>query len=124
GWPARAARRPARVATRRTARVLALAGIGDPEKFFATLAEAGIAVAATRSFPDHHRYRRDELAALRAAAARDGLLLLTTEKDLARLAGDDLATPIKALPVTLIFDDEAGLGSLLLGRIARARAQS
>ncbi len=37
-------------------RVLAFAGIGDPEKFFATLAEAGIAPAGTRSFPDHHRY--------------------------------------------------------------------
>ncbi len=37
-------------------RVLAFAGIGDPEKFFATLSDAGVAVAATRSFPDHHRY--------------------------------------------------------------------
>src|SRR5512133_1094786 len=37
-------------------RVLAFAGIGDPQKFFATLAEAGVALAATRSFADHHRY--------------------------------------------------------------------
>src|SRR5947209_14330597 len=40
------------------ARVLAFAGIGDPEKFFATLADAGVALAARRSFPDHHRYTR------------------------------------------------------------------
>ncbi len=39
-------------------RVLAFAGIGDPDKFFATLAGAGVEVAATRSFPDHHRYTR------------------------------------------------------------------
>ena len=37
--------------------VLAFAGIGDPEKFFATLGEAGIDVRARLSFPDHHRYR-------------------------------------------------------------------
>ena len=36
--------------------VLAFAGIGDPEKVFATLRAAGIAVAASRSFADHHRY--------------------------------------------------------------------
>ena len=102
------------------ARVLAFAGIGDPERFFATLAEAGVAVAATRSFPDHHRYRRSELAALRSAAARDGLVLLTTEKDRARL--DARAAPVTALPVTLAFEDEAGFKSLLLERI-RSRTE-
>ena len=46
----------AAVAALAGARVLAFAGIGDPQKLFATLAGAGIAVAATSSFPDHHRY--------------------------------------------------------------------
>ena len=41
-------------------RALAFAGIGDPEKFFATLAAAGIAVAARRAFADHHRYSPSE----------------------------------------------------------------
>ena len=35
--------------------VLAFAGIGDPEKFFATLRDAGIEIGATVPFPDHHR---------------------------------------------------------------------
>jgi tetraacyldisaccharide 4'-kinase len=107
-------------------RVLAFAGIGDPEKFFATLAEAGIAVAATRSFPDHHRYTRVQAQALSDDADRDGLILMTTEKDLARLAGDDevteLAAHAHALPVTLAFDDEAEFKALLLERVAAARA--
>ena len=47
--------------------VLAFAGIGDPEKFFATLRDAGIAVAATRSFPDHHRYTQRGSAVLCAS---------------------------------------------------------
>jgi tetraacyldisaccharide 4'-kinase len=110
----------ASVATLKGSRVLAFAGIGDPEKFFATVADAGVAVAATRSFPDHHRYRRRELAALRSAAARDGLVLLTTEKDRARLG--ERVLPVTALPVTLAFADEGAFKSLLLERI-RSRTE-
>ena len=109
-------------------RVLAFAGIGHPEKLFATLAEAGIAVAATRGFPDHHRYTAAEAQALCDEADREGLVLVTTEKDLARLAGDErvaqLAALAHALPVTLALEDEARFKALLLGRVARARAVS
>jgi tetraacyldisaccharide 4'-kinase len=106
-------------------RVLAFAGIGDPEKFFATLAEAGITLAATRSFADHHRYTPAEASALCDAAERDGLVLVTTEKDLARLSGEDrvkqLATRAKALPVTLAFQNEKLFKSLLLEKVTAAR---
>jgi tetraacyldisaccharide 4'-kinase len=107
------------------ARVLAFAGIGDPEKFFLTLADAGVALAARRSFPDHHRYTRAEAKALCEEAARAGLVLVTTEKDLARLGGADeaeeLAAQARALPVTLTFEDEERFKSLLLERLAAAR---
>jgi tetraacyldisaccharide 4'-kinase len=106
-------------------RALAFAGIGDPEKFFTTLRAAGVAVIATRSFADHHRYSRADAQALCDEAARTGLTLVTTEKDLARMQGDadlaQLAARSRALPVTLSFDDEAGFHALLRERIARAR---
>jgi tetraacyldisaccharide 4'-kinase len=106
-------------------RVLAFAGIGDPEKFFLTLADAGVALAARRSFPDHHRYTRAQAKALCEEAARAGLVLVTTEKDLARLGGADeaeeLAAQARALPVTLAFEDEERFKSLLLERLAAAR---
>ena len=109
-------------------RVLAFAGIGDPEKFFATLSDAGVAVAVTRSFPDHHRYTRAEARALREEADREGLMLVTTEKDLARLKGDEetaeLVAHAQALPVALVFEQEAAFKSLLLERIAAARERS
>jgi len=113
------------VAARREGRVLAFAGIGDPEKFFATLAAAGIAVGATRSFPDHHRYTRAEAQALYDDAERAGFALVTTEKDLARINGHDelmlLAAHAHALPVTLAFEREAAFKTLLLDRLAAAR---
>jgi tetraacyldisaccharide 4'-kinase len=104
-------------------RVLAFAAIGDPQKFFATLTEAGVALAATRSFADHHRYTRREAAALCEEAERGGLALVTTEKDLARLSGEEqpLSARARALPVTLVFEDAAGFESLLLERLAAAR---
>ncbi len=106
-------------------RALAFAGIGDPEKFFATLRQAGIAVAAVQGFSDHHRYTRSEAQALCDHADREGLVLVTTEKDAARLHGEpavaELYARAHALPVTLAFDDEAAFRTLLLERVAAAR---
>jgi tetraacyldisaccharide 4'-kinase len=92
--------------------VLAFAGIGDPDKFFTTLRDAGIDVRAALPFADHHRYRRFEARDLIERAEREGLVLVTTEKDLARLAGQDdvaaLAAVVQALPVTLkVTEDDA-----------------
>jgi tetraacyldisaccharide 4'-kinase len=106
-------------------RVLAFTGIGDPQKFFATLATAGLELGETKAFPDHHFYTRAEAEALCAHADAEGLVLVTTEKDMARLAGDsevaDLAARAHALPVSLIFDDEKRVSGLLAARLVAAR---
>lgn len=111
------------VAALREKRVLAFAGIGDPGRFFDTLRAHGVEVAAERTFPDHHRFTKDELWALRAEAERDGLALVTTEKDFARLSGGDLASladGIMRLPVTLRMDDEARLRKLIATKLRSA----
>ena len=99
-------------------RVLAFAGIGRPEKFFATLAGLGAALVACRSFADHHRYRADELRDLRQGAAAAGAALVTTEKDLVRLAESE-RRGIEALPVRLRFADPARVDALLREALAR-----
>jgi tetraacyldisaccharide 4'-kinase len=114
------------IATLAGERVLAFAGIGDPEKFFATLREAGVTVAATRSFDDHHRYTPADARSLCEEADRAGLTVVTTAKDLARMHGNDATAQLdartRALPVTLTFDDADGFRGLLLERIGRGRA--
>jgi tetraacyldisaccharide 4'-kinase len=99
-------------------RVLAFAGIADPEKFYLTLREAGVAVAERASFPDHHRYTAADARALIARADAANLLLLTTEKDYARMAGDAplaaLAARSNVLRVQLKIDEEAEFRRLVL----------
>ncbi len=101
---------PGTVERLRGGRYLAFAGIGRPSKFFETLAQAGLDLAETRAFPDHHIYRDQDIADLRARAARDGLTLVTTEKDAVRLSSAD---DIAVLPVTAQIADEPALLALL-----------
>ncbi|MCC6890633.1 MAG: tetraacyldisaccharide 4'-kinase [Hyphomicrobiales bacterium] len=115
---------PEALASLRGNRLLAYAGIGDPEKFFASLCEAGVAPTVTRSFDDHHRFGAREVRALCGEAEREGLVLVTTEKDLARMQGDAVAAPLRArsraVPVSLAIEDEEGLRKLLRERLRRA----
>ena len=111
----------AALASLKARRVLAFAGIGDPEKFFATLQAAGIEIAARAPFPDHHPYSGQEAADLVRRAGHDGLSLVTTEKDLARLNGRDdvaeLARVARVLPVRLVVDEERLWRDLVLGAL-------
>jgi len=111
------------VASLKGRRVLAFAGIGDPDKFFATAEAAGIAVAERRPFDDHYRYTAEDAAELIMDAEHSGLALLTTEKDRARMAGERLLealfTRAHALPVTMMFDEADELRRLLKARLRR-----
>ncbi|MEO8738402.1 MAG: tetraacyldisaccharide 4'-kinase [Casimicrobiaceae bacterium] len=80
----------------RNADVHALAGIGNPQRFFEQLRSLGIA-ATCHAFPDHHRFTPRELA-LPAASA-----ILMTEKDAVKCASfaDDRCW---ALPVRAMID--------------------
>jgi tetraacyldisaccharide 4'-kinase len=109
----------AQVAALRGRRVLAFAGIGDPTRFFNTLRASGIDVAGQRAFADHHPYSQAEIESLTAEAKRDGLILVTTEKDLARLR--DRSQQIVPFPVTLEFSDPVLLRKFVADRLFKAR---
>ena len=100
------------------AKIVAFAGIGRPEKFFASLRGLSADLIAERSFPDHHRYREHELAALRREAATADALLVTTRKDWVRLPPAERAD-IQVLDVELRWHDKAALDSLLARLCAR-----
>ncbi|HET6522379.1 MAG TPA: tetraacyldisaccharide 4'-kinase [Geminicoccaceae bacterium] len=93
-------------------RVLAFAGIGRPDKLFDLLRAEGAELVAARAFADHHAYRRPEVEALLAEAARLGALPVTTAKDAVRLPAD-LRRHVAVLPVALALGDPAALDALL-----------
>ena len=103
--------------------MLAFAGIGNPDKFFATLSEAGIDVAARSSFSDHHRYTAADAQALIARAQAENLVLITTEKDHVRFAGDPalaaLAVRTSILPVRLVIEEQDAFRRLVLSAAKR-----
>jgi tetraacyldisaccharide 4'-kinase len=69
-------------------RLFAFAGVGRPGAFAALLEEAGVELAGSRWFPDHHRYTAAERESLAAAAAVAGATLVTTGKDAVKLPVD------------------------------------
>lgn len=69
--------------------LFAFCGIGNPGNFFASLEKAGIKVAGSRVFRDHHCYSHTDIRSLRNEAAAnfpDAAGFITTAKDAVKTA--------------------------------------
>jgi tetraacyldisaccharide 4'-kinase len=92
--------------------VIAFAGIGRPEKFFASVEALGADIIATHPFPDHHRYTAADTTRLLNEAAAHGARLVTTAKDYVKLS-PQLRAACLVVGVHLAWEDEAALEALL-----------
>ncbi len=97
-------------------RVLAFAGLGRPEGFRELLEGLGARVVATRWFPDHHPWSRDELGEILREARRLEAHPLTTAKDAARIP---TGSPVEVLEVEMVplDGDWNGLWALAPGLV-------
>ena len=104
--------------------VVALSAIGSPEAFETTLRGLGASVAAVLRFPDHHRYREEELErAGREGRAAGATLLVTTAKDRARggLPAQAGGLPVAVLEVEFVVTRGAEVLEAALAGLRRGR---
>ena len=90
---------------------LAFAGIGDPNKFFATLRSLGANLIECVPLNDHQKFNRPILRRLERKAVTAHAQLVTTEKDAVRLPSS-FRKKVLSLPVRLEFDDKNDLENL------------
>jgi tetraacyldisaccharide 4'-kinase len=87
-------------------RVLAVAGIARPERFFSDLSASGRIAAETMAFADHHPFtQKDVDRIVERARAVHASSVLTTEKDAVRLEGLDFkGLPVQTIPLSVTIE--------------------
>ncbi len=102
------------------ARAFLVAGIARPERFRQD-AGALVPVAGSLFFPDHYRYRTEDVREAEARARAAGAdSLLTTAKDAVRFPVEAATLPVRVLAVAAAIEDEDRLRGRLLSVARRA----
>jgi tetraacyldisaccharide 4'-kinase len=101
-------------------RLYLFAGIADPGHFERTAASTGCRAVKIRSFPDHHRYRwEDVFRIVREGQDAGAEGFLTTAKDAVKLKAFSEAQDILVLDIAVRFlDGEEAFRNLVFGRKA------
>jgi tetraacyldisaccharide 4'-kinase len=102
-----------------SARYIAFAGLGYPDKFFNFLKESvKLDIVDTVRFADHCPYGESDLRMLEARARAHNARLITTEKDFLRIPKIN-APEIDVIPVEMAFENEDDLRALLISTLRR-----
>jgi len=105
---------------------IAFCGIARAQEFFAQLRAAGIAIAATRSFRDHHPYKEPDIRELLELQKQHGApAFVTTEKDAVNLGAHLQALqPLHVVPVLMQLENAEAALDTMLATIAQQRQQA
>jgi tetraacyldisaccharide 4'-kinase len=89
----------------RELKVLAVAGIANPNRFTSSLRDAGWNVVDAVMFADHHRYSAKDLSAIEAKMKGAGAdAVFTTDKDAVRFEALAPSFPLYRVPLIVEFD--------------------
>ena len=87
---------------------LAFSGIGNNDSFFDTLEKNNYNILKKLAFPDHYQYSRQDIEKIINTSQRNGLIPITTEKDMIRIP-PNLQNQIKYLKIKIEIEDEGKL---------------
>jgi len=92
------------------AKVLAVAGIANPDRFIAALRDAAYHVVDSVMFADHYRYSLKDLLAIESKMRGAGAdAVFTTDKDAVRFESLAPSFPLYRVPLIVEFDPPAAL---------------
>lgn len=86
-------------------KLMALAGIGNPENFFKMIEENNLNLIKKVVFPDHYTFNKNEIIKIINDAKQKNLELITTEKDYFKIKDFNLPF-IKYLKLDLIINEQ------------------
>ncbi len=89
-------------------RLLAIAGIGNPENFFDLLKKNDLNIEKKIIFPDHYNFSKKEIQKIIDQSKKDKLKIIMTEKDFYKIKNYDLNN-IKYLKVEIQIKSEEKL---------------
>ena len=69
-------------------KIVAFAGIGNPNNFFDLLKDNNLNIIETIKYPDHYKYSEQELENLSNKVRNNDAILITTEKDYLRISNN------------------------------------
>ncbi len=99
-------------------KVIAFAGIGNPQKFYKSLHECGLEILNTYDFPDHHYYTDTELKKLIDIAEKNKALLYTTSKDFVKIP-TYLQQHFKVLEISIEWESSQDITNFILKQIQK-----
>ena len=97
--------KPQNISEFQNKKVVAFAGIGNPENFFDLLMINNLNIVETIKFPDHHKYSEKELENLLNKIKDNNSILLTTEKDYFRIY-ENYKKNIKCLKIKVEIENK------------------
>ena len=86
-------------------KILALAGIGNPENFIDLLKESNLSISEKNIFPDHYNFSKPELSRIILKAKKNNFCIITTEKDYFRIKDYNLVE-IEYLKTQLVIENK------------------
>lgn len=99
-------------------KVLAFCGIGKPWAFIEMLESLRASIAAGIVFSDHYRLTKQDIVRIIDEAKAHGVdAIITTEKDVARLAAPECVPNLYALSIRLLIGDNTRLAKYITNRI-------
>ena len=97
-------------------KLIAFAGIGNPDNFFNFLKKNNLNVIKEFSYPDHYSFSEKELDYLNKLKEKYNGTLITTEKDYMRINIDNRQN-INFVPIEVNFEDKSFLENILKRKI-------